>query len=84
MANCFGLKTLYQYLHVPFLQLKANTLRQQLAATQRELDHARRARRTRARAQHARALFHRSLSFARHLTFCSTRRDRAATTCAAR
>ena len=30
MANCFGLKTLHTYLNVPFLKLKADSLRQQV------------------------------------------------------
>lgn len=37
MANCYGLKVLYNYLNVPYLTHKINVLEEQLAATRREL-----------------------------------------------
>jgi len=37
LADCFGLKTLYNYFNVPFLELKISTLKEQVKATQAEL-----------------------------------------------
>lgn len=38
MSNCYGLKTLYFYLGVPFLAMKEEGLRRQLEQTSRELE----------------------------------------------